>query len=84
MPARKRGTAHTRNEVLHFLTHALIIAPFNMDEWQRVVEEHAEVYPEKQRDITSIKRKFQGLIKCTGPPGDPNFPEEVRLTKKEQ
>ena len=82
MTTNKQGSMYTMHKVLHFLTHAHVIVPINTDEWQLVTDDHAAVCPETMQYISSIKYKFQSLIKLTGPSGNPNCLEDLRLAKK--
>ena len=75
-------SVYSMDKLMHFLTHALVIVPLNTDDWQRVTDEHAAVYPETNCNISSIKHNVDSLIKLTGPLGNPNCPHDVKLAKK--
>ena len=65
---------------MHFLGIMSDIKPIGKDEWEEVVRQHNQVYPE--RNLDSIRRKYQTLHRMKKPTGDPDCPEHVRLAKR--
>jgi hypothetical protein len=50
-------------------------------EWKRVWNQHNTCYPEQQRTLESLKRKFQELARAKIKTGDPNMPPHIRVPK---
>ncbi len=53
------------------------IVPIGNPEWECVWERHNSCYPNKDRTVESLKRKFQELAKKKVPTGDPNCPPHI-------
>ena len=58
------------------------IVPVGNPEWELIWEQHNSCYPNQDRTIESLKRKFQELAKKKIPTGDPNCPPHVRFAKR--
>lgn len=58
------------------------IVPVGNPEWERIWERHNSCYPNQDRTVESLKRKFQELAKKKIPTGDPNCPPHVRFAKR--
>ena len=58
------------------------VLPISQMEWETVARKHAEDFGEQGRTSTSIRKRYQRVLKDVGPKGDPNFPSYVRLAKK--
>ncbi len=48
---------------------------------EKIAEHHLSRYPDRQRSVDSIKRKFKELYSKKIPTGDPNCPQEIRRAK---
>ena len=70
------------NEVMSLLDTVLTHLPIGSHEWECVASEHNENFPDKDRTVTSIRRKFAQLHKVKIPTGDPTCPAEVRYDKQ--
>ena len=69
---------------MHFLTYALEVVPINRDKWQLVANEHALEYPECNRDVEGLQRKYNTLVKRSVPTGNPTIPSDVRVANELQ
>ena len=58
------------------------IVPVGNPEWERIWEKHNSCYPNQDRTVESLKRKFQELVKKKMKTGDPNCPPHVRFAKR--
>jgi len=76
-----RCPAFTEAEINNYLTIMGEVVPIGPMEWGIVVERHKELYGAKNRDMTSLRRKFNSIANTTAPTGDPNIPENVSLAK---
>ena len=84
-----RGTAgrsagsrnYTEEERLNFLAIMERKLPISGTEWALLAREHAESYPENNRDVPSIKRQYQALLRRREPTGDPHCPPDVKQAK---
>ena len=56
--------------------------PISGDEWRAVQQEHLTAYPDADRTVDSLRRKFSSLHRSRVPTGDPNCPAEVREAKR--
>ena len=83
-PNKKRGGNFTTLETMHFLTYALKVVPINRDEWQIVADEHALEYPECNRDVEGLRRKYNTLVKRSAPTGNPTIPSDACIAKELQ
>ena len=72
---------YTEEERLHFLEIIERRLPTNGTEWSFVAREHAETYVEYKRDVASIKRQYQSLLRRREPTGDPQCPPDVKKAK---
>ena len=72
---------YTHDEIMYMLENMKEVLPVGGLEWERVVNAHNALYPERGRDKDSLKRKFSDLHRKKPPTGDPNIPEEVREAK---
>ena len=79
---RKKGVGnYGRVETKYMLDAMEKIVPIGPEEWNRVMEEHDELYPGK-RTVDSIRRRFMNLHRKSAPTGSPNMPDDVRQAKK--
>lgn len=72
---------YTEEERLNFLEIIERRMPTSGTEWSLVASEHATTYPDNERDVTSIKRQYQALLRRREPTGDPNCPPDVKKAK---
>jgi hypothetical protein len=77
---RERGTNYGTTETLFLLETLEKTLPIGPDEWDQVMQIHQTRYP--NRDVSSLRRKFNALVKVRMPTGDPNCPQEVALAKR--
>ncbi len=68
-----KGITYSQEEVDNFL-----------DELERVAEIHLSRYPDQQRSVDSLKRKFKELHNKKIPTGDPLCPPAVRRCVRSQ
>ena len=78
-PAGVRG--YTEEERLHFLDILERRLPCSGTEWSLVANEHAEMYPDNERNVDSLQRQYQSLLRRREPTGDPNCPPDVKKAK---
>ena len=84
-----RGTAgrssgsrnYTEEERLNFLQIMERNLPISGTEWALLAREHAQTYPGNNRDVPSIKRQYQALLRRREPTGDPHCPPDVKKAK---
>ncbi len=65
-----------------FLEELEEILPATATGWGRVAEIHLSRYPDQQRSVDSMKRKFKELHNKKIPTGDPLCPPAVRRAKR--
>ena len=58
------------------------IIPVTATAWERVAELHLSRYPDRQRSVDSLKRKFKELHNKIVPTGNPLCPPAVRRAKR--
>ena len=56
--------------------------PLSASQWQKVVDEHMMRFPNTDRDIDGLRRKFNTLASKKIPTGDPFIPPDVKKAKK--
>ena len=79
---RRAGTAnYSKDETMDLLRCIEKILPIGCEEWNMVVQEHGQKYPNSHRDKGAVVRKYSTLHRKTIPTGNPACPEEVRLAK---
>ena len=79
---QKKGVGnYGRIETKHMLDTMEKIVPIGPEEWNRVVDEHDELYPGK-RTVDSIQRRFMNLHCKLAPTESPNMPDDVRQAKR--
>ena len=79
---RGRGTNFTREEIDSFLDIVEEVLPLSSTQWERVAETHSARYPEKGRNVDSLKRKFKELYGKNIPIEDTNCPPAVCRAKR--
>ena len=65
-----KGITYSQEEVDNFLDTLEEILPVTATGWERVAEIHLSRYPDQQRGIDSLKRKFKELHNKKVPTGD--------------
>jgi hypothetical protein len=78
----KRGTNFSTTELETFLEFNEEHLPIGQMEWETVEQRHSLLYPEQQRTIESLKRKFRKLYNTKAPTGNPNIPPHIRKAKE--
>jgi hypothetical protein len=58
------------------------ILPLSATQWEEIAKYHLSRYPDKNRSVDSLKRKFKELNSKKIPTGDPHCPQEVRRAKR--
>jgi len=76
-----RGPAFTEAEINNFLEIMGKVVPIGPLEWGVVVERHRELFGAKNRDVMSLRRKFNAISNTVHPTGDPNVPAYIQLAK---
>ena len=77
-----KGFSYSQEEVDNFLDELEEIIPVTATAWERVAELHLSRYPDQQRSVDSLKRKFKELHNKKVPTGDPLCPPAVRRAKR--
>ena len=77
-----KGITYSQEEVDNFLDALEEILPVTATGWERVAEIHLSRYPDQQRGIDSLKRKFKELHNKKVPTGDPLCPPAIRRAKR--
>jgi len=72
---------YTEEERMNFLEILERRLPTSGSEWSLVASEHSETYGIMERNVDSIKRQYQGLLRRREPTGDPNCPPDVKKAK---
>ena len=78
---QKRGASFKNAEVKIILDFIEEVLPIGGTEWDRILEMHEERFPDHNRTLTSIKRKYQDLHRKRVPTGDPKCPPLVKRAK---
>ena len=80
--SKKRGPSYSKEEVDTLLCIVYQKLPIGQDDWDGVYEEHLSRWPDTDRDVLSLRRKFNQLANKKVPTGDPNCPPHVREAKQ--
>eukprot|EP00536_Pseudo-nitzschia_multiseries_P000041 jgi/Psemu1/144/gm1.144_g len=79
----KNGTSnYTKAEVMNMLNCMRKFLPIGPDQWEHVAQLHAENYPHSERNVDSIRRKYQKLHWKSIPTGDLNIADDIALAKE--
>ena len=73
---------YSRQEVLSLIASVEEVVPISAPEWEQVEQQHASRYPEANRSVEQLRKKFHDLARRNIPTGDPNIPVEVREAKR--
>ena len=76
------GAAYTDAEIRSLIELIRQLEPISGQQWDIVVEGHAEEWGDRNRTAESLKKKFRALVNMRAPTGDPNIPEVVFLAKQ--
>ena len=82
MAKGKRGFKFTTGELEALAEAVEELVPISTTEWERVWDQHITRYPDQQRTLESLKRKFQELARAKIKTGDPNMPRHIRVAKR--
>lgn len=82
MAKGKRGFKFTTGELEALAESVEELVPISTTEWERVWDQHIARYPDQQRTLESLKRKFQELARAKIKTGDPNMPRHIRVAKR--
>eukprot|EP00536_Pseudo-nitzschia_multiseries_P011901 jgi/Psemu1/30446/gm1.30446_g len=66
-------------ELLHTLKGILPVGP---KEWAQVAQIHKDNFPDTDRSVQDLHRKYGDLYPKKAPTGNPNCPKEVKLAKR--
>ena len=77
-----RGSGFKRQEVDGLLELLDEHLPLAKEEWDHVLCLHAERYPDYNRTVDSLKRKFASLHRRKVPTGDPTISPDVEKAKR--
>jgi len=73
--------AFTESEINSFLDVIGEIVPVGPIEWGMVVDRHRVAFPNRNRDMISLRRKFNAIANMTPPTGDPEVPAYIQKAK---
>ncbi len=76
------GGGYGKTEIQMLLDNCKEIIPVSLSEWNRVAERLHEMYPERNRTVESVRRKFHALVRVTGHTDSPNIPHSVIRAKQ--
>eukprot|EP00536_Pseudo-nitzschia_multiseries_P008746 jgi/Psemu1/21299/gm1.21299_g len=76
------GKNYSRSEVLELLHTLKAILPVGPEGWAQAVQIHNDNFPDTDRSLQNLRRKYNDLYRKKIPTGDPNCPKEVKLAKK--
>jgi hypothetical protein len=76
------GPRFVDQELIHLNEAIGRILPLGSDEWNQVADEHAELYPNYNRGVDSLRRKFKEMCGAKVPTGDPTCPPHIREAKR--
>ena len=82
MAKGKRGFKFTTGELEALAEAVEELVPISTTEWERVWDQHITRYPDQQRTLESLKRKFQELARAKIKTGDPNMPRHICVAKR--
>ena len=75
---------YTQEETETLLSCIDEVVPIGPQEWENALHKHQALFPDTDRDVASIRRKFNKLQSTRIPTGDPNCPPLVRQAKRIQ
>eukprot|EP00536_Pseudo-nitzschia_multiseries_P010879 jgi/Psemu1/27299/gm1.27299_g len=73
---------YSRSEVLELLYTLKAILPVGPEEWAQVAQIHNDNFPDTNRSVENLRRKYNDLYRRQIPTSNPNCPKEVKLVKK--
>ena len=82
MVGARRGANFTAAELESFLDTVEEVMPISATQWENVAATHLARYPETERNVGSLRRKFKELYSKRVSTGDPNCPPSVRTAKR--
>ncbi len=81
MAKDKRGFKFTTGELEALAEAVEELVPISTTEWERVWDQRIIRYPDQQRTLESLKRKFQELVRVKIKTGDPNMTPHIHVAK---
>ncbi len=82
MAKGKRGFKFTIHELESLVKAIEELVSISNTEWERVWDRHIALYPQQDRTIKSLKRKFQEMARAKIKTGDPNMLPHIRGAKQ--
>ena len=83
MTKRKKVNKNYSEEKVEFLLECIaIVLPVGEEDWNRELESQNANYPERNRDVLSIRRKFQKLYRKIGGSFNPTCHKNVREARR--
>jgi hypothetical protein len=82
MAKGKSGLKFTIRELESLVETIEELVPIGNTKWERVWDRHVALYPEQDRTVESLKRKFQEMARAKIKTGDPNMPPHIRGAKR--
>jgi len=82
MAKGKRGFKFTIHELESLVKAVEELIPISNTEWEWGWDRHIALYPQQDRTLKSLKRKFQEMARTKIPTGDPNCPHHIRIAKR--
>ena len=79
---KPRGLGYTQEETETLLSCIHEVIPIGPQDWENVLTKHSEHFPDTERDVASIRHKYNKLQSARIPTGDPNCPPLVRQAKR--
>jgi hypothetical protein len=79
---RNRGSKYLQDEIDSFLNLLEDNLPIGPQEWDDITEAHNNIVVSKNRDSSSLRRKFNELVQSKKPTGDPFCPPHIRRAKQ--
>eukprot|EP00536_Pseudo-nitzschia_multiseries_P013673 jgi/Psemu1/35988/gm1.35988_g len=73
---------YSRREVMELLYTLKAILPVGPEDWAQVGLIHNDNFPDTNRSVENLRRKYNGLYRKQIPTGDPNCPKDVKLAKR--
>jgi hypothetical protein len=77
MAKGKRGFKFTIPELKSLVEAVEELVPISNTEWERIWDRHMALYPQQDRTVKSLKRKFQEMARAKIKTGNPNMPPHI-------
>jgi hypothetical protein len=79
---RNRGSKYLQEEIDSFLNLLEDNLPIGPQEWDDVTEAHNNIFVSKNRDSSSLRRKFNEFVQSKKPTGNPICPPHIIRAKE--